>query len=82
MKKTKIYAVRRNYRTGEQTEALLGRAVLSDINTISAYKYNDLKRSAMKRLPLRKHEVLNIVTEDGKKDTFGGYPAETNVRFE
>ena len=81
MKKTEVYAVRYNYRTHALRKTLLGNVILSDVNTISARRYNELKRAAL-RIPRDRHEVLHLVTSDGKMDTFGGYPADTNVRFE
>ncbi len=81
MKATKIYAERiKNGNVVERKE--IGKAVF-DENKISERKYNELKRNLLKECPTRnKGEYIRMATEDGRKDTFGGYPAYSNVRFE
>lgn len=60
----------------------IGNAIL-DEGRISARKYNELKKKALIGIaPRRKGEYVRIVTENGLKDTFGGYPADTYVKFE
>ena len=60
----------------------IGTAIL-DENRISAEKYNKIKREAFKAFPeIKKGCYMTIVTDSGLKDTFGGYPAHTFVRFE
>lgn len=60
----------------------IGSARLDD-GRVSARKYDELKRAAMKIFPnLEKGEHLQLVTEDGRVDSFGGYPAISCVMFE
>lgn len=60
----------------------IGFARLDD-GRVSARKYDDLKRAAMKIFPnLEKGEHLQLVTEDGRVDSFGGYPSLSYVVFE
>jgi hypothetical protein len=84
MSKQKIYAVQVKNGVGEIARKEIGVAVL-DEGRISAAKYNELKRAALKAFPrdeTRGSWCVSIVTEDGRKDTFGGYPADVNVMFE
>ena len=53
-----------------------------DEGRVSARKYDELKRAAMKIFPkLEKGEHLQLVAEDGRVDSFGGYPALSYVVF-
>lgn len=78
----KMYAI--VIREGKEIHrAEIGTARLDD-GIISARKYDSLKKAAWKCFPdLKKRgDYISIVTESGKKDTFGGYPAANNVKFE
>ena len=86
MDKQKIFAVMyRSESNGpvEVSRQQIGVAIL-DESRVSARKYNELKRAAMKAYPTSKgNHHMGIVTEDGRKDKFGGYPAfAPYVRFE
>jgi hypothetical protein len=73
------------------TELIKGNEVLErkeigtaklDEGRLSARKYNELKRALMKECTKKpKNCTWKMVTENGLKDTFGGYPANTFVRF-
>lgn len=84
MDKQKIFAVMfqhygPSYIVLSRTE--IGVAVLDD-SRVTARKYNELKRAAMKAYPtIPANCVMRIYTEDGRMDRFGGYPADTYVRF-
>lgn len=60
----------------------IGTALISE-DRISARKFNELKRSAMKVFPyLGKREFMTIVAEDGRVCKFSGYPSfSPYVRF-
>lgn len=78
---TKIYAqiIKSNQILHSQQ---IGTAVL-DENRVSAEKYNALKKAAFKAFPnIKKGCYMSLVTDSGLKDTFGGYPANSFVRFE
>ena len=51
-------------------------------NTISARKYNELKLKLFKAYNIKSGETVALVTADGLRDSFGGYPAVNYVRFE
>lgn len=80
MDKQKIFAEK--IKDGSVVKRIeLGVAILDD-GRISASKYNSLKRIAFKNIgSLKKGAYFNIVTEDGREDKFGGYPAFSFVRF-
>lgn len=75
----KMYAIFYKNGSKETRTEEIGTARL-DEGRISERKYNELKRAAMKLA--KSGERISITTEDGRKDTFGGYPAFTYVRFE
>ena len=71
--KEKIYAEKtKNGKVIEKIE--IGTAVFTD-DCISARKYNEIKRKALKLIKTCNGESFHLVTESGKADTFGGYPA-------
>lgn len=51
-------------------------------NTISAQKYNVLKRWLFKAYNIKSGETVVMMTGDNLQDSFGGYPATGFVRFE
>ena len=53
--------------------------VTFDNDCISAITYNKIKRSCT--FHPKKGQYYKLVTNEGKEDTFGGYPAYTYVRF-
>lgn len=60
--------------------AEIGVAVF-DEGRISARKYNELKRKQFASGYIKKGCYQSLVTESGKRDTFGGYPAINMVTF-
>ena len=81
MDKQKIFATKIS-NGNEVARVEIGVAIL-DEGRVSARKYNELKRAANKAITnVGKGQYIRIVTADGRRDTFGGYPAETFVRFE
>ena len=75
MKIVKFYAVK--IKNGKEVDRVeIGTARVDPENVlISAEKYDTLKRTSRKLLSAGKGEYIILVTEDGKSDTFGGYPA-------
>lgn len=75
MKIVKFYAVK--IKNGKEVDRVeVGTARVDPDNVrISAEKYDGFKRTARKLLQANKGEYVRLVTEDGKTDTFGGYPA-------
>ena len=75
MKIIKFYAVK--IKNGKEVDRVeVGTARVDPENVrISAEKYDGFKRTARKLLQANKGEYVRLVTEDGKIDTFGGYPA-------
>lgn len=80
MSKQKMYAVTYNAGGLEIRREQIGVSIIDEDGRVSARVYNGLKRKALK-LPTKKGQMMTIVTEDGRKDRFGGYPADTFVRF-
>ena len=80
MDKQKIFAI--ITKEGREIHrAEVGVAVFQN-GTISPRKYDELKKAAFKAFPnIKKGQKLLMVTEDGRTDMFGGYPAFANVRF-
>lgn len=76
---TFIYAVK--YDHGKEISRTFVDSAIFDGNTISARKYNSLKRFVL-GIPVKRNQYIRLETEDGRADRFGGYPAFTNVRFE
>ena len=83
MKNVKIYAVLRNGRTGgESHKTELHTARIDDEGRISAAVYDQIKRKTFKLGPAPKGSYWALETEDGRRDTFGGYPCPISfVRF-
>ena len=84
MKIIKFYAVK--IKNGKEVDRVeVGTARVDPENVrISAEKYDGFKRAARNLLQANKGEYVRLVTEDGKVDTFGGYPASgflETVRF-
>lgn len=76
----KIYAVKiANGKEVARKE--IGAARIYDDNTISARKYNELKRSLFKAYNIKNGVTVVMVTEDGLRDSFGGFPATGYVKF-
>lgn len=75
MKIIKFYAVK--IKNGKEVDRVeVGTARVDPENVrISAEKYDGFKRAARKLIHANKGEYVRLVTEDGKIDTFGGYPA-------
>lgn len=75
MKIVKFYAVK--IKNGKEVDrAEVGTARVDPENVrMSAEKYDGFKRTARKLLQANRGEYVRLVTEDGKIDTFGGYPA-------
>lgn len=75
MKIVKFYAVK--IKNGKEVDRVeVGTARVDPENVrISAEKYDGFKRAARKLIHANKGEYVRLVTEDGKIDTFGGYPA-------
>lgn len=80
MDKQKIYAIRMKGNVEIDREEI--GVVVLDASSVSARKYNELKRKLLKAYPSKKGHHIIMLTEDGRKDQFGGYPAENFVRFE
>lgn len=77
----KIYAVKIvNGKEIDRKE--IGTARMNYDRTISARKYNELKLRLFKAHKLRSGETVVMITDDGFKDSFGGYPAVNYVKFE
>ena len=77
----KIYAVKIvNGKKIDRKE--IGTARFYAGNTISARKYNELKLKLFNAYKLRSGETVALVTADGLRDSFGGYPAVNYVKFE
>lgn len=81
MKIVKFYAVKiKNGKEVDRVEIGTGRVDPENV-LISAEKYDTLKRTSRKLLSAAgKGEYISLVTEDGKFDTFGGYPASGFLR--
>lgn len=77
----KIFAVKIDYNGKEIARKEIGKARMTD-NWISANKYNQLKRELFNAFKNTKKANVYMMTEDGLKDTFGGYPAIGGVTFE
>ena len=60
----------------------IGTARMYAGNTISAQKYNELKRWLFKAYNIKSGETVVMMTGDNLQDSFGGYPATGFVRFE
>lgn len=74
----------RKLKHGEIVETVeIGVAVFKNNSCISGRKYNELKRKALKIVKCGRGESCQMVTESGKVDQFGGYPANefSVVRF-
>ena len=81
MDKQKMYAVTYGRDGMEIRREQIGVSILDDEGRVSARVYNGLKRKALK-LQTKKGQTMNIVTEDGRRDSFGGYPADVPyIRF-
>lgn len=81
--KTTIYAILRNGRTGADVQRVELCSVVLDENRMSADRYNRLKLQMNKAVkPAGKGYSWRLETAEGLRDTFGGYPAFTYVRFE
>ena len=77
----KIYAVKiANGKEVDRKE--IGTARFYAGNTISAQKYNELKRWLFKAYNIKSGETVVMMTGDNLRDSFGGYPAVGYVRFE
>ena len=77
----KIYAVKiANGKEVDRKE--IGTARMYYDRTISARKYNELKLNLFKAYKLRSGETVIMITDDGFKVSFGGYPAVNCVQFE
>lgn len=76
MKIVKFYAVKIKNNT-ELDRVEIGTARVDPDNvTVSASKYDQLKRTAQKLMSAPgRAEYIRLVTEDGREDTFGGYLA-------
>lgn len=83
MKNVKIYAVLHNGRTGaESRKTELHTARIDDEGRISGSVYDQIKRKMFKLGPAPKGSYWGLETEDGLRDTFGGYPCPVPyVRF-
>ncbi len=69
------------YEKGREIKRIfLDSAIESENGTISARKYNSLKDMALHTY-IKKNQHISIETADGRRDTFGGYPAYADVRF-
>lgn len=81
--KTTIYAILRDSRTGADVKKVeLGRAILDD-GRMSARTYDGFKRKLLKECGAApKAHFWRLETAEGLRDTFGGYPAISFVRFE
>lgn len=74
----------RKLKHGEIVETVeIGVAVFKNNSCISGRKYNELKRKALNIVKCGRGESRQMVTESGKVDQFGGYPASefSVVRF-
>ena len=83
--KTTMYAVLINGHTGEEVKRVELCNVILDEGRISAQRYNRLKDQMVKVKYLNgtpKAHYWSLRTAEGLRDTFGGYPAYTYVRFE
>lgn len=77
----KIYAVK-IANDKEVVRKEIGAARIYDDNTISARKYNELKRSLFNAFKkIHGGVTVVMVTEDGLRDSFGGFPATGYVKF-
>ena len=86
MENVKIIAKLYNHRNGQcvRTE-VLHTARMEDGCYISAAVYDRIKRKLFKFGTSPKAHSWTIQTEDGREDTFGGYPAlgyKARVKFE
>lgn len=80
--KTTIYAILKNGRTGADVQRVELCSVILDENRLSADRYNRLKRQMLKTVkPAPKAHSWRLETAEGLRDTFGGYPALSFVRF-
>lgn len=82
--KTTMYAILRDGREGKDVRKVEICKVILDENRISGDRYNRLKREMNKLVnPAPKAHYWRLETEEGLRDTFGGYPADVPyVRFE
>lgn len=80
--KVKVFAAKK--RQGQEiSRKEIGIALVGEDHVISARKYNELKRALFNAYAnVDKRDSLVLIMEDGYVDTFGGYPAEGNVKFE
>lgn len=81
--KTTIYAILQNGHTGLDVKKVeLGKAIL-DENRMSARTYDSFKRKMFKECgQAPKAHSWRLETAEGLRDTFGGHPAFSYVRFE
>lgn len=79
--KLKVFAMKK--RQGKEiSRKEIGVAVVGEEHVISARKYNELKRALFNAYSnVDKRDAFVLIMEDGYVDTFGGYPAEYDVRF-
>lgn len=80
---TTIYAVLMNGHTDTEIKRIRLCRVQLDDGRMSANRYNRLKRQMREVVenPPRAH-YWTLLTEDGRRDTFGGYPAFGYITFE
>ena len=77
---SKIYAIK--FAGGKEVARKeIGTARMCSDRTISARKYNELKRSLFNAYNIKRGEVVVMMTDDRLQDSFGGYPATGFVRF-
>ena len=80
--KHEMYAILRNGRIGEDVQKVFLCNVILDEGRMSVERYNKLKRQMWKAVSTaKKGHCWRLETGDGLRDTFGGYPAFTYVRF-
>lgn len=80
--KTTMCAVLKNGRTGEDVQKVELCNVMLDDGMMSAERYNRLKRQMLRTVKAApKSHYWALVTTEGLRDTFGGYPAFANVSF-
>ena len=85
MENTKIIAKLYNHRNGQCVRTEVLHTARMEDGYISAAVYDRIKRKLFKFGREPKAHSWTIQTEDGREDTFGGYPASdtlSRVKFE
>lgn len=85
MENTKIIAKLYNHRSGQVVRTEVLHTARMEDGYISAAVYDRIKRKLFKFGASPKAHSWTIQTEDGREDTFGGYPASgylNRVKFE